>query len=120
MKNIITIMIMLVAVGCMTPAEKLRNSFVGSYEGMGILLFGENTVKLVFLENGKSEIWDGEKKKETTWKIVEREVHVGSEKDTAVYKLEPNGDLAFIAWIKDGERTQKTIGLPWTYKKLKE
>ena len=131
MKNLITIMIMLVAVGCMTPAEKLRNSFVGSYE----VKVEENTVKMVFLENGKLENYTNGKKDantEETWKIVKKEVHVQLPCTIVslvgicgVFKIESNGDLTMISFIEDGNLT--VWARDWilkrhqiTYKKLKE
>ena len=48
-------------------------------------------------ENGKSETWtDGEKKEEGAWKIAEKEVLVVGKDFTAVFKIEPNGDLTMI------------------------
>ena len=67
-------------------------------------------VKLVFLENGKVEIYKHPpKKNETTWKIVGKEVRVQTPRSTMVLKIESNGDLTVIAYIsKDGKRE----GLP--------
>ena len=49
MKNIITILILLVAVGCLTPEQKaLRDCVVGRYERQE----GEDTYMLHFLRNG--------------------------------------------------------------------
>ena len=108
MNNLITIFVMLVAAGCVTPAEKLRKSLVGSYE----LYFKEDTTKLVSLENGKVEIYfNGEK-------IVGKEVHVGSEKERAVFKVELNGDLTCIAHIGDGRKDFATKDFK-SFKKLK-
>ncbi len=124
MKNLITIIVMLVAVGCgksLTEEEKL----VGSYEGK---IFEDWAVKLVFLENGKNQFYVGGKKvDEGTWKIVEKEVHVlgrkrlffGDGEDARVYKIEPTGDLTWIANIRGGKREDAPIKEQFTFKKLK-
>jgi len=119
MKKLITIMIMLVAVGCskspeekpLSPEEKL----VGGYEAKR----NRDTCKLVFLENGEFEYHVKLLKKEwerkygfatPKWKIEGNEVHVDFESEMFwwgkfVYKIEPNGDLTSIASIKKGERS---------------
>ena len=103
---------MLVAVGCATtPTMK---SIVGTYETK----IGKTTVsppqsfRVVLLENGKVESYDGngEKDVEGTWKLVEKEVHiveVDIEEVTDILKIEPNGDLTLIALIEDGKRTDE-------------
>ena len=101
-----------------------EEKLVGTYEAKK----EETTVKLVLLENGKSEHWvNGEKKGEATWKLVEKEVHVlgrkrlffGDGEDARVYKIEPNGDLTWIANIRDGKREDVPIGEQFTFKKIK-
>ena len=160
MKNLITILILFVAVGCGKSdiqrleeknnkleaelkeekhkldlaSKKLKHEkeleeidlfkkVVGSYE----LKFGETTIKFVFLENRKLQgfLPKGlEKEKiEGTWKLVEKEVHVVEEgqSSTAVFKIEPNGDLIFFARIdSEGKRTDFPKDEQETYKKLKE
>ena len=102
-----------------------EEKLVGTYEAKK----EETTVKLVLLENGKSEHWvNGEKKGEATWKLVEKEVHVlgrkrlffGDGEDARVYKIEPNGDLTWIANIRGGKRKVVPIEEQFTFKKLKE
>ena len=97
---------------------------VGTYEAKK----EETTVKLVLLENGKSEHWvNGEKKGEATWKIVEKEVRVlgrkrlffGDGEDARVYKIEPNGDLTWIANIRDGKRGDVPKEDQPTFKRIK-
>ena len=101
-----------------------EEKLVGSYEAKK----EETNVNLVLLENGKSEHWvNGEKKGEATWKLVEKEVHVlgrkrlffGDGEDARVYKIEPNGDLTWIANIRDGKREDVPIGEQFTFKKIK-
>ena len=134
MKNLITIFIMLVAAGCgKTEVEtktetKTERIFDGDQPPLDLPLVGtyeakkeETTVKLVLLENGKSEHWvNGEKKGEATWKIVEKEVLVVGKEFTEVLKIEPNGDLTAIARIKDGKRKETPKENQSTFKKLKE
>ena len=121
-------MILFVAVGCSSQDRKLteeEKKIVGTYEAKK----EETTVKLVLLENGKSEHWvNGEKKGEATWKLVEKEVHVlgrkrlffGDGEDARVYKIEPNGDLTWIANIRGGKRKDVPIEEQFTFKILKE
>ena len=98
----------------LTPEE---NKAVGEYE---LVDADGNTTKLVLLENGKVEIYfNDEKIDEATWKIVGKEVHVGSEKERAVFKVEPNGDLTCIASIRGGKRTELPNEAQGTWKKVK-
>ena len=105
------------------------------------MIYRDPTVKLVLLENGKSEHWvNGEKKGKATWKLRKpgakanqelslavKEVHVlgrkrlffGDGEDARVYKIEPNGDLTWIANIRDGKREDVPIEEQFTFKKIK-
>ena len=76
--------------------------------------------KKVFLENGTA-VWyvQDEKLWESKWKIVGKEVHVGDEQSSQVYKIEPNGDLTKMAWTKDGKRLETPKEKQTTWKKLK-
>ena len=108
MKNLITILI-LFAFGCGKSLKE--EDVVGSYEW--------DILEFVLLENGKFEAWtDGEKDGEATWVIVGKEVHVGSEKERAVFKVEPNGDLTCIAHIGDGRKDFATKDFK-SFKKVK-
>ena len=108
------------------PVKKLtaeEKRVVGSYERSDT-----PGLKLVFLENGKSEEWfNGKKLKEETWKIVGKEVqtlgqhmfNVGHLSGT-IYRIEINGDLTQVAFILGGGRMDHKIKLlQLTYKKLK-
>ena len=114
MKVLITVVIGLLVVGCggrsLTEEEK---KVVGSYEAKveGV------TVKLVFLENGKVEHYRNEEGRE--WKIDEKKVHVVSKNSTSIYKIEPNGDLTWIALDYVGERIPKRPFQSATFKKIK-
>ena len=120
MKNLIIILIMVVAVGCSTSKSFTENSVVGSYETN----IGGGIFKHVFLENGKVELHvNGIKTEgETDWKLVGKEVHSminpGWNGYTQVFIIKPDGDLTGIAEILDGKRTD----IPkdkFTWKKLK-
>ena len=113
MKKLITIIIMLVAVGCGKSLTEEEKKVVGSYESK----VGGVTVKLVFLENGKVEHYRNEEGRE--WKIDEKKVHVVSKNSTSIYKIEPNGDLTWIALDYVGERIPKRPFQSATFKKIK-
>jgi len=91
------------------PVKELKaeeKKVVGEYERKK----GETSRKLVLLENRKIETYkNGEKRLDGTWKISGKEVHVDAEENsTWVFKIEPNGDLTFIAYIDDGKRQEAT------------
>ena len=91
----------------------LEERVIGEYEV-------KRSAKHVLLGNGKSETWIlGVKRHGGTWKIVEKEVHVGIEKITHVHKIEPNGDLTLIAKISDGKRTNVSKENQYIWEKLK-
>ena len=138
MKNLITILILLVAGGCGevgyqiishgSPIEKLEEKTVGSYENIHEDHFIH---KLVFLENGKTESYMNVQGNEHpckfgSWKIKGhrpyemKRVFWIQEKETVVLQIYPNGDLTKIAEIWEG---QKRKDLPkdeqlYTYKKI--
>ena len=129
MKNLITILILLVAAGCgkteietktetgktekkpLSPEEKL----VGTYEAKDEVV----TLKVVLHDNGKFEAYlKGEKDGEGTWKLVGKEVHAVIPNVTlVVWKIEPNGDLTLIARIADNKREEAPSQI--TLKKVK-
>jgi len=98
----------------LTAEEK---KVVGEYERKK----GETSRKLVLLENRKIETYkNGEKRLDGTWKISGKEVHVDAEKNsTWVYKIEPNGDITWIAEIKGGKRDNDSKDEQPTLKKIK-
>ena len=107
----------MLAFGCSkSPEEKL----VGTYETERETDGSWNS--LVFLENGKVETYEnGEKDEEGTldWKIVGKEIHVLlNTNEVTVWKIEPTGDLTWIADIGYGTR-KEWQGFRITYKKLK-
>ncbi len=129
MKPLITISILLVAVGCGEAAyqissigseiEKLEEKIVGSYEDIHE---GRFIHKLVFLENGKTESYMNVQGNEHsckfgTWKIVGHRpyelnrVYWIQEKETVVLQIYPNGNLREIGIKKTindlGKRIEK-------------
>jgi len=145
MKNLITILILLVAGGCGevgyqisslgSPIEKLEEKIVGSYEDIHE---GHFIHKLVFLENGKTESYMSVQGNEHpckfgSWKIKGHRpyelylAHWIQEKETVVLQIYSNGDLTKIAIIKTfnerGERIREFKSIPLedqrTYKKNK-
>ena len=128
-KNLITILILLVAVGCGeagyqissigSEIEKLEEKIVGSYEDIHE---GHFIHKLVFLENGKTESYMNVQGNEHpckfgTWKIVGHRpyelnrVYWIQEKETVVLQIYPNGNLREIGIKKTindlGKRIEK-------------
>jgi len=54
------------------------------------------------------------------WKLVENEVHTDSNFGQNVYRIEPNGDMTFIAGIdKEGKREERPNGSQMTWEKIK-
>ena len=103
-----------------TAAEnkKLKEEdVIGTYEAKR----GNFTFRLVLLENGTSERYlDEEKENGEPWKLVENEVHLWEMPSSpSVYKIEPNGDLTYIAYIEDGKRKDREKNNELTWAKLK-
>ena len=145
MKNLITILILLVAGGCGevgyqiishgSPIEKLEEKTVGSYED---IQEGHFIHKLVFLENRKTESYMNVQGNEHpckfgTWKIKGHRPYEMSrvywiqEKETVVLQIYPNGNLREIGIKKTtndlGKRIEKLEATPKedqrTYKRIK-
>jgi len=99
----------------LTAEEK---KIVGTYEAK----IGEDTIRIVFLENGLCDGYINGKKEEEAakWKVVNGEV-LGIDKRgiEGVFKQNKDGSLTSIARIVDGERK----GIPKeeqnTFKKIK-
>ena len=129
MKPLITISILLVAVGCGevgyqiishgSPIEKLEEKTVGSYEDIHE---GHFIHKLVFLENGKTESYMNVQGNEHpcnfgSWKIKGhrpyemKRVFWIQEKETVVLQIYPNGNLRELGIKKTtndlGKRIEK-------------
>ena len=115
MKSLIVLAVGLLTVGCATtPTMK---SVAGTY-ALGdcpeiLALSGKTT----FLENGKvinSRLGAGG----GTFEIVGKEVHFFGN-GVAVFKVKPNGDLNWIADIKNGKRKDLSKTSQMTWIKLK-
>jgi hypothetical protein len=90
----------------------------GTYE----LKVEGGTAQMVFLENGKIEFYENGKKnqEEARLKMAGNEIHFDSEGgDIRVFRIEPNGDLTYIAEIERGERHDHTKERQATFKKIK-
>ena len=105
MKNILLVIAVLFVGACATtPAME---SVAGTYE----VKKGEDTVRLVLLENGVAEGHINENKRDENlkWKITkEDEIHAEDEDGIiAVYRFNKDKSITFIAEIyKDGKRTE--------------
>ena len=124
MKTLIPILMGLLVVGCgkaktetKTETQSPEEKLVGSYEKPSPIGMER---KLVLLENGKVETYkNGEKRLDGTWKISGKEVHVDAEENsTWVFKIEPNGDLTFIAETRGGKRDDASKDEQETLKKI--
>ena len=139
MKNLITLIIGLLVVGCgkggeitigEPPKEEpamstdsikaLRDSVVGEYEGKDE---DGDTFKLVLLENDVFEYYNNGKKREGDykWSISEDgELHVIDEDgDIGVYRINKDGSLTLIARIQEGKREEAPKEYQFTAKKIK-
>ena len=77
---------------------------------------------MIFLENGKIECYENGKnnQEESSLKMVGNEVHFDSESgDVRVFRIEPSGDLTYIAEIEHGERHDHAKERQATFKKIK-
>ena len=118
MKNLITIIIMLVAVGCGKSLTEEEKKVVGSYGTKK----GGDTWKLVFLENGIGKDYkNGKKSKfEIKWKLVNGEIHADKNGFILVLRINKDGNLTEIATIpKDRERIDTPKEDQFTFKKIK-
>ena len=105
MKNLITIIILLVAVGCSkSEAERLEDSVVGSYE---YLTMEGKTNRAIFTNNGvvQHRGWDRQND-ELKWEIKTGEVILTGNYGTIIWWKEMDGRLTQIAKLVDGERKE--------------
>ena len=115
MKNTLLVIAVLLVGACAgTPA--LREKVVGEYKVETDIY----ALRIVFLENGKSEGYvNGEVTKRASWKVVGKEVHFFDEDSTSVCKIEPNGDLTVIAQIDNKNRLDFPKEEQFLWKKIK-
>jgi hypothetical protein len=142
MKTLITILIGLLVVGCgmecipqdpkeikskgddnnSTAAKPVKELTIKDVAGNYELKLEGGTAQMVILENGKIEFYENGKKnqEEARLKMAGNEIHFDSESgDVRVFRIEPNGDLTYIAEIERGERHDHTKERQATFKKIK-
>ena len=95
--------------GNTTKAEPVKELTPEEQKGVGTYEFKEdgNTYKEVLLENG---VWvtyrNGEYRDETTWSIVDGEIHINSNSRLIlVHRINADKSITQIATIFDGKRT---------------
>ena len=132
MKQILLICAVVALVGCgeepvvakkiksvKAPAKELtKEDIVGEYE----ITIDGTTMREVFLENGIVESYgNGKLTAEGKWKIVDGEIHVKDDDSVsiAVYRINTDKSITWIADIDDGKRTELSNRHQATYKKIK-
>ena len=118
MKNLILLIAVMVLSAYATTSTV--KSVTGAYEHKR----GEDTFRMVFLENGISERYANGKKeeKEGKWKISEEgELHdTYSNRYIWVYRINKDGSITIIARIDaDGKREEAPKDKQMTFKKIK-
>ena len=100
MKNTLLLTAVLLLAACATVPT--MTSVAGEYENKE----GEDIYRCVFLENGVAyQYVNGKKENELKWEIVDGEIRVIFEEGIAVYSVNFDGSMTFIAIIdKDGKR----------------
>ena len=86
------------------PRTISRKDIVGTYERKS----GAITGKWVFLDNGTSEQYANGKKRDEDfkWSIVDNQIHIVRNNNVvAVYRLNPDNSITYIANIIGGKRT---------------
>ena len=105
-----------------TAAKSVKELTIKDVAGTYELKVEGGTAQMVFLENGKIEFYENGKinQEESSLKMVGNEVHFDSKSgDVRVFRIEPNGDLTYIAEIEHGERHDHTKERQATFKKIK-
>ena len=105
-----------------TAAKSVKELTIKDVAGPYELKIEGGTAQMIFLENGKIEFYENGKKnqEESSLKMVGNEVHFDSESgDVRVFRIEPNGDLTYIAEIEHGERHDHAKERQATFKKIK-
>ena len=101
------------------PSKELTiKDVAGTYEAR----VKGGTAQMVFLENGKIEFYENGKinQEEARLKIAGNEIHFDSKSgDVRVFRIEPTGDLTYIAEIEHGKRHDHTKERQATFKKIK-
>ena len=125
MKNLILLITVMVLSACATTSTKpvkeltLREKVVGAYERK----IGEDTFRMVLLENGISEGYiNGKRVVESKWKISkDGELHITNPDGfIGISRINTDGSLTHIADIsKDGKREDIPKEHQITAKKIK-
>jgi ankyrin repeat protein len=105
-----------------TAAKSVKELTIKDVAGTYELKVEGGTAQMVFLENGKIEFYENGKinQEKSSLKMVGNEVHFDSKSgDVRVFRIEPNGDLTYIAEIEHGERHDHTKERQATFKKIK-
>ena len=105
-----------------TDAKSVKELTIKDVAGTYELKVEGGTAQMVFLENGKIEFYENGKinQEKSSLKMVGNEVHLDSESgDVRVFRIEPNGDLTYIAEIEHGERHDHSKERQTTFKKIK-
>ena len=118
MKNTLLIIAVMVLSACASmPTMK---SVAGTYERKkdGVRV---GAYKQVFLDNGVIEYWDhGKYRTKEKWKIVDGEIHAkAGAAGTGVYRVNKDGSLTVIAWIRVVKRRDVPKEDQFTLKKIK-
>ena len=99
----------------LTAEEKV----VGTYE----VSLGEDTMRMVFLENGIVERYENGKKEEEegNWKITAQgEIHLNPEGKNFLFRINEDGSITIVARIDaDGKREEAPKDKQMTLKKIK-
>ena len=104
MKNLITIIIMLVAVGCSKSLTEEEEKVVGTYE---YLTMEGKTNRAIFTNSGvvQHRGWD-RRNDELKWEIKNGEVILTGNYGIIICRKEMDGSLTQIAKLVDGERKE--------------
>jgi len=102
------------------PAKELtlREKVIGTYERKK----GRTTLRVVFLDNGASELYgNGELMAEGgKWMIVDGELHgLGPDGNVGIWRINEDKSITSIGGILDGKRINVPKDKQFTYKKIK-
>jgi len=97
----------------------LEEKVVGTYE----VSLGEDTMRMVFLENGIVERYENGKKEEEegNWKITAQgEIHLNPEGKNFLFRINEDGSITIVARIDaDGKREEAPEGKQMHLKRIK-
>ena len=105
-----------------TAAKSVKELTIKDVAGSYELKLEGGTAKMIILENGEIEFYENGKKnlEEARLKMAGNEIHFDSEGgDIRVFRIDPNGNLTYIAEIEHGKRHDHTKERQATFKKIK-